>query len=253
MNPILYLLSRLTKNEPLIDDFLFGDYAARPYPGTLYAECEDGSTVAFSKNTSRFPKIIGRNNLVVPTDLMLDLRTRITAKWRKVEFTEPFHFEWDSDGFEIIEQYEEQVRKELEAEGITDSYEQDNHILTDDGLVYLDMIKRYRSENLPDDHSYWELVALNSYRTVESVKPESVLLVSKAEQRVCRVSGEFDRKSVPEGYRPLPTCGLAEHGFLSLNSGTFAIAAEIMPYIQPWIEPEYYSIQPVFEHEIDAC
>jgi hypothetical protein len=253
MNPIFHLLSKHSTNEPLIDDFLFGDYADRPYPATTYNECIDGSTVAFSKNTSRFPKIIGRFNLAVQTDLMLDLRARVTAKWRKIEFTDQFEFAWDSDGFEIIEKYRETCRTALEAAGITDSYEQDDQILTDDGLVYLDIVKKYRTERSSGSYNFWELVAVNSYRTLEASNVDSFLVVSKTDQNVCRFNCDFNKESVEDGGWPLSTQGLAEHGILSLYSGAFAATNEIMRYIAPWVEPEYYTIRPVFEHDIGVA
>ncbi len=251
MQPILYLLSRRSTNEPLIDEFLFGDYAARPYPPTTYAECLDGSTVAYSKNTAKVPKIIGNLNLAVPTDLMLDLRGRVTAKWRQVEVTEPFEFEWNSDGFEIIEQYENICRQELEASGVTDPYDQDEYILTDESLVYLDMIKRYRAETPSTDFNYWEMVVLNSYRSVETDNSCNVLIVSRTDERVSRVIGKCDRDAIRDNEWPLSIEGLIAHGIFSLYSGSYAIASSIMPKIETWVEPEYYSIRPIFDRDID--
>ena len=250
MNPIFHIITRISINEPLIDDFLYGDYADRPYPETTFAKCVDNSTVAFSKNTARFPKIIGPFNLTVPTDLMLDLRDRITAKWRRVEFTELFELRWDSDGFSIVEEYEKACRNELVAAGITNSYEQDDRISLDEGLIYLDMIKRHRTDRLPIDFTYWELIANHCTRVANEPDSSEILIISKTESTIRRASAEISFQSLDTDFRPLSPKSLKEHGILSLYSRTFAVDDRIMRYFDPWIESEHYSIRSIYENDI---
>ncbi len=251
MTPIFHVLSRKSTNEPLIDEFLYGEYTSRPYPPTAYSECEDGSTIEYSKNIARVPKIIGCGCLAVPTDLMLDLRDSVKAKWRKIKFAEPFNYDWNSDGFQIIEEYEESRRLELSANGIVDPYEQDNHILTDEGLVYLDMVKRFRIEAFSPKTTYWEMILVNSYRTIEVENPKNVVVVSTTDRTIHRVSGRLDRESLDDNEWPMSIDGLYEHKILSLQcGGAYALTPTAMKKIEPWLQADYYSVRPVFEDEL---
>ena len=250
MLPIFYLLIQNYTCEPLIDDFLFGDYVARPIPPTEYGECQEGSTVEFSKNITRFPKIIGRDNPGVPTDLMLDLRNLVTAKWRKIEFAKPFRFDWDCDGFEILEQYEELCEQELIAAGIKDPYEQSSHLLTDEGLIYLDLVDIFQIDSYTPESTYWEMILVNSFQTVQVDAPTNVLVFSENSPLVRRVLRGFEKASVTQSEWPMSVDGLHEHQMLSLYSGAYALTPEIWTRMEPWIESDYYTVKPVFDSDI---
>ncbi len=68
---LFYIVKRLTTCEPFIDEFLFGQYDRGEEHFKIYQEIEEGETVRYSKNVSRFPKILGVSELALPTDLAL--------------------------------------------------------------------------------------------------------------------------------------------------------------------------------------
>ena len=232
----------------MIDKFLFGDYVEGA--GTRYGECQEDSTVEFSKNITRFPKIIGRDNPGVPTDLMLDLRNLVTAKWRKIEIAKPFSFDWDCDGFEILEQYEELCEQELIAAGIKDPYEQSSHLLTDEGLIYLDLVDRFQIDSYTPESTYWEMILVNSYQAVQVEAPTNVLIFSENSPLVRRVSRGFKKDSATFSKWPMSLDGLQEHQMLSLYSHAYALTPETWTRMEPWIELDYYTVRPVFDSDI---
>ena len=166
--------------------------------------------------------------------------------------TQPFSFDWDIDGFQIMEQYEELCKQELVAAGIKDPFQQDNHMLSDEGLIYLDLVNRFQVDSFKPESTYWEMILVNSFRSFETEPFSDVLVISKHSASISRVLLPVERDFVAKSEWPMSIGGLYEHQMLSLYSGAYALTPEIWNRMEPWIQREYYSVRPVFESDISS-
>ncbi len=235
---LFYLICRKPIGEPLIPDFLSGDYD-RGQEFKVISEVEDGELVGFSKNISRMPKILGRAWLVLPTDLMLDLRGTITAKWRQVQFTSPFDYPWSNSGFEIFEQYIQEQELRSEQAGISED-DMEFHVNFDPSLAYLDFVDRYRIADYQPTTNYWELIVNSATR------------VAKIESREDAVGFVQPRKGKPyfelrddSSDKLFSYSSLLEYQVLSVGSGWYALTPSQFEKFKPYLEPEYFFVEAI--------
>lgn len=236
---LFYIFTRVLVGGPLVDDFLFGQYDRHEYDKSM-EEVEASDAVCFSKNVSRIPKILGSSTgMVLPTDLRLDLRD-VKGKWRRVEFTSLFNFEWDENGFEIFERYIDEQEEQCKNDGIGD-FDTEFHVNSDPTLAYWDFAERYKISEFKFATKFWELIPASAHRIakLESQK-DSVCLFRRDGEPCFRSQSE----SSEDDYL-FSVSSLAEYKVLVLYSGSYAVAPAQFAMLKPYLEPEFFRVTPI--------
>lgn len=242
---LFYVLMRVSSGEPLVDEFLLGNYDRDETFKTI-SEIQDGETVRFSKNIARLPKILGKSRLVLPTDLMLDLRTRITVKWRKVEFTSLFDFEWTDTGFEIFQRYIDEQEERFRKQGIQE-FDLEFHVNSDEGLAYLDFVERYKISDFEFPTNYWEMVVNSSTRVanLESKKDALSFVVSKNDKPFFELRDDSSEKL-------LSLSSLHDSKVLSMTPRCLAIEPNVFEKFRPFLEPDLFVVYPILPTDLPS-
>lgn len=243
---LFYIVKRNPNGEPLVDEFLMGQYDQED-KFKIISNVEDGEVVRFSKNIYRFPKIIGDSWLALPRDLMLDLRERITAKWRQVKFTRLFDFPVTQSGFDIYETYIEEQEEACRKQGIGE-FDMELQVDSSEESVYQSFAERYQVSNYEPKTQYHEMVVDNSTRVTK--------LESKEDDAVGYIEPQ---KGAP--YFELPDNStkrlfswsvLHRHRVLALTSSCFAIASFEFEFFKPYLEPEFFTTYPITRSNFPA-
>jgi hypothetical protein len=145
-------------HQILGESFHFGEYVDES-DSKLIDEIGDNDAVAISKNVFSMPRILGQINMMVPTDLMLDMREEVVAKWRKVEFAPVFNFPWENDGNDPVEDYIAEIERAIDA---SDEYIELDP--TPEDTTYQRLVEQCKIDDWKPETHYWEMFLENSTR-----------------------------------------------------------------------------------------
>ena len=240
-DPIFYIIRRVLVGGPLIDEFLLGQYDRNEY-GKSMQEQEASDTVCFSKNVSRIPKILNSTGLVLPNDLMLQLRGNVKVeRWKRVEFTNLFNFEYGvEEGFEIFERYIDEQEKQCKKDGIAE-FDIEFHVNSDPTLAYWDFADRYKISDFEFATDFWQLIPANSHRVAKlESKKDAVCLIFENEEPCFRSQKESSDDDIL-----FSVSSLADYKVLGLSSISYAVAPAQFAMFEPYLESEFFKVTPI--------
>ena len=233
---VFCVVTRKNFSEPLIGDFLFGQYTKNTESRCFVQMFPDDEVCWISKNVCRFPKIFGAHDWIVEEELKDKLSAECDLKWRVVKIAEPFEFSWTGrNGFEIFEELHELQFAECRKQGKSE-YECDNEISTDPGLAYLEFVKRFPVQRFDTHGAYFEMIAENATYTAKVNRYSDTVEMSHAYGSPVFLALSDDSK------RFFSLTALDQFGILSLGYGSYAANSSTIEVLKPYLEPEFYEV-----------